>query len=65
MVKKYKHISDPDDHSDIDSSGSAVMNTEDMLPDNRRSNTVNVKNIDSANNVRCSSFDKVGRICGI
>ena len=27
MVKKYKHISDCDKHSDIDSSGSAEMNT--------------------------------------
>ena len=27
MVKKYKHISDSDDHSDIDSSGSTEMNT--------------------------------------
>ena len=26
MVKKYKQISDSDDHSDIDSSGSAEMN---------------------------------------
>ena len=33
MVKKYKHISDSDDHSDIDSSDSAGMNTENPHPD--------------------------------
>ena len=55
MVKKYKHISDSDDHSDIDSSGSAKMSTEYMHPDNRGSNTDSVENVDSANNVRRSS----------
>ena len=28
MVKQYKYISDSDDHSDIDKSGSAEINTE-------------------------------------
>ena len=55
MIKKYKHISDPDDHSDIDSSGSSGMNTENPHPDNRGSNTNSVENVDSANNVRRSS----------
>ena len=55
MVKKYKHISDSDDHSDIDSSGSAKMSTEYMHPDNRGSNTDSVENVDSANNVCRSS----------
>ena len=51
MVKKYKHISDSDDRSDIDSCGSAEMNTENPHPDNRGSNTDSVENVDSANNV--------------
>ena len=55
MEKKYKHIRDSDNHSDIDSSGSTEMNTEDTHPDNRGSNTDNVENIDSANNVHRSS----------
>ena len=55
MVKKYKHIYDSDDHLDIDSSGSAEMNIENPHPDNRGSNTDSVKNVDSANNVGCSS----------
>ena len=55
MVKKYKHISDSDDHSDIHSSGSAQMNTENTYPDNRGSNTESAENVDSANNVRRSS----------
>ena len=44
MVKKYKHISDLDGHSDIDSSGSVEINTQNAHPDNRGSNTDNVKN---------------------
>ena len=55
MVKKYKHIRDSDDHSDIDSSGSAEMNIENMNPDNRGSNTDSSKNVDSGNNVCRSS----------
>ena len=55
MVEKYKHISDSGDHSDIDSSDSAGMNTQNPHPDNRESNTDSVKNVDSANNVRHSS----------
>ena len=52
MVKKYKHISDSDDHSDIDSSSSAEMNTENTHPDDRGSNKDSVENVDSAKNVR-------------
>ena len=48
MVKKYKQVSDSDDHSDTDSSSSAEINTENMHPDN-------VENVDSANKVRCLS----------
>ena len=55
MVKKYKHISDSDDHSDIDSSNSAGMNTENPHPDGRKSNTDSVENVDSADNVSRSS----------
>ena len=55
MVKRYKHISDSDDHSDIDCSGSAEINAEDTLPDNRWSKT---ENVDSANNVRRSSHTR-------
>ena len=44
MVKKYKHISDLDGHSDIDSSGSVEINTQNTHPDNRGSNTDNVEN---------------------
>ena len=55
MVKQYKHISDSDDHSDIDNSGSAEINTENTHPDNRGSNTDSVENVDSANNVCRSS----------
>ena len=55
MVKKYKHISDSDDHSDIDSSNSAGMNTENPHPDDRESNTDIVENVDSADNVRRSA----------
>ena len=55
MVKKYKHISDSDDHSDIDSNGSVEMKTENPHPDNRGSNTDSAENVDSANNVRRSS----------
>ena len=51
MVKKYKRISD----SDVDSSGSAEMNTENTHPDNRGSYTDSVENVDCANNVRHSS----------
>ena len=68
MVKKYKYISDSDDHSDIDSSGSTEMNTENTHPDNRGINTDNVENIESANNVRLSSRTRnppirFGKIC--
>ena len=55
MVKKYNHISDSDDHLDIDSSDSVGMNTENPHPDNRESNTDSFENVDSANNVHRSS----------
>ena len=55
MVKKYKHISGSDDNSDIDSSDSAGMNTENPHPDDRESNTDIVENVDSADNVRRSA----------
>ena len=55
LVKKYKHISGSDDHSDIDSSDSAGMNMENPHPDDRESNTDSVENVDSADNVRHSS----------
>ena len=55
MVKKYKHISDSDDHLVIDSSDSAGMNTENPHPDDRESNTDSIENVDSADNVRLSS----------
>ena len=55
MVKKYKHISDSDDHLDIASSNSAGINAENPHPDNRERNTDSVENVDSANNVRRSS----------
>ena len=55
MVKKYKHISDSDDHSVIDSSDSAGMNTETPHSDDRESNMDSVENVDSADNVRRSS----------
>ena len=58
VVKKYKHISDSDDHSDIDSSGFAEMNTENMHSDNRGSNTDSVENVDSASNVHRSSHTR-------
>ena len=45
MVKKYKHISDSDDYSDIDSSGSAEMNTENTHPYNTGSNTDSFENV--------------------
>ena len=54
MAKKCKRTSDLNINSDIDSSGSAVMNAEDGLPDNRRSNIDNAENLDSVNNVRSS-----------
>ena len=44
--KKYKHISNSDDHSDIDSSGSAEMNKENTHLYNRGSNTDNAQNKD-------------------
>ena len=55
MVKKYNHISDSDYHSDIDSSDSAGMNTENPHSDDRASNTDSVENVDSANNICRSS----------
>ena len=55
MVKKYKHISDSDDYSDIDSSGSAEMNTENTYPYNTGSNKDSFENVDISNNVRRSS----------
>ena len=55
MVKKYKHIRDSDDHSVIDSSDSAGMNTETPHSDDRESNMDSVENVDSADNVRRSS----------
>ena len=67
MVKKYKHISDSDDHSDIHSSrnsdiDSAGMNTENPHPGNRESNTDSVQNVDSANKARRSSRTRNPRI---
>ena len=41
MLKKYKHISDSDDHSDINRSSSAEVNTENTLPDNKGISTNN------------------------
>ena len=55
MVKKYNHIRDSDYHSDIDSSDSAGMNTENPLSNDRASNKDSVENLDSANNIRRSS----------
>ena len=55
MGKKYKHISDLDDHSGIDSSDSAGMNMENPYSNDRESNTDRVENVDNANNVRRSS----------
>ena len=55
MAKKYKHISDSDDHSDIDSSNSAGMNTENPHPDDRESNKDSGENVGSTDNVRRSS----------
>ena len=55
VVKKYKHISDSDDHLDIGSSKSAGMNRENPHPDDRESNTNSVESVDSAGNVRRSS----------
>ena len=52
MVKKYKHIVDSDDHSDINSSGSAEMNIENWHSHNRGSNMDNLANADSTKNVR-------------
>ena len=54
MVKKYKHISDSDDHSDIDNSDSVGINAENPHPDNREGNTDSFENVDSANNVHRS-----------
>ena len=51
FVKKYKHISDSHDHSDIGSSGSAEMNTENRHQDNRGSNTYNVENVRRKSNI--------------
>ena len=56
MVKKYKHISDLDDYSDIDSSGSAEMNTENTHPDNRGSNMDSFENVDKTKCKQRSSF---------
>ena len=50
MVKKYKHISGSDDNSDIDSSDSAGMNTENPHPDDRESNMDSGENVDAADN---------------
>ena len=50
MVKKYKHISGSDDNSDIDSSDSAEMNTENPHTDDRESNTDSGENVDAADN---------------
>ena len=55
MVKKYQHISDSDDHSNIDSSDSAGMNTENPHRDDKESNTDSVEKVGSADNVRRSS----------
>ena len=41
MLKIYKHISDSDDHSDINRSSSAEVNTENTLPDNKGISTDN------------------------
>ena len=55
MVKKYQHISDSDDHSNIDSSDSAGMNTENPHRDDKECNTDSVEKVGSADNVRRSS----------
>ena len=55
MVKKYQHISDSDDHSNIDSSDSAGMSTENPHRDDKESNTDSVEKVGSADNVRRSS----------
>ena len=44
--KKYKHISNSDDHSDVDSSGSVEMNKENTHLDKTGSNTDNAQNED-------------------
>ena len=49
MVKKQKRISDSNDHSDIDSSGSPAINTENTHIDDRECNTDKVVNVDSEN----------------
>ena len=55
VVKKYKYISDSDDHLDIGSSNSAGINRENPHPDDRENNTDSVESVDSAGNVRRSS----------
>ena len=79
LVKKYKHISDSDDHSDVDSSNLAGMNTENPHPDGRDSNTDSVENLDRTfvvhpvheiprfDLVKRTHIEKnlVGRICDI
>ena len=39
LLKKYKHISESEDHSDTNRSSSAGMNKENTLSDNKGSNT--------------------------
>ena len=58
MVKKYKHSSDSNDHSDIDSNDSAGMNTENPHTDDRESNTNSIEYVDSSDNVRRSSHTR-------
>ena len=55
MLKKYKYVSDSDDHPDIDSSNSTEMNAGNTHAHNRENNTDSIENVDNANNVRCSS----------
>ena len=50
MFKKYKHISDSDYHSDINSSSSVEINTANTHLRNTGSNTDNVENVDNAKN---------------
>ena len=51
-LKNISILVDSFDHSDIDSNGSAELNTENMNPHNRGSNTDTTENINSASNAR-------------
>ena len=51
-LRNISILVDSFDHSDIDSNGSAELNTENMNPHNRGSNTDTTENINSASNAR-------------